>query len=435
MLISTLLLASVLLTPFDHATNSSYAVNSKTKEIILNDHSDSPQVPASCMKIVTTAAALQLLGPEMRFQTDLEYDGAIDRKGTLHGNLYIHGGGDPCLGSNKIPSVLNWEDQIQLWVSAVQKLGIKKIAGKVIGDATLWESALAVPSWNFEDLGNYYGAGASALSFHENYYTLTFKPGAALGSATGILRQDPPLPMIILFNEVTTGPLNSGDCACIYGSEFSLTQRIRGTIPIGVETFSIKGAIPDPAMSCSYLLSQALASSKIKVDQKDLIQSKERIVIHTTYSPPLKEIVYWTNQKSINLYAEHLLKKIGETVLNEGSTTAGVKAVTAFWHSQGIDLHGFNMADGSGLSRKNGITAKQLVAILLKMKESPHFPLFLNSLPETLPHCKAKSGSMSLIRGYAGFIDEIAFAILVNQSTDVDIKDKIKKILLELGEK
>ena len=427
-----IILTLLLLTPFDHATHSSYAINSKTQEILLDDHGDTAQVPASCMKLVTTAAALHLLDPEMRFQTDLECDGTIDSKGILHGNLYIRGGGDPCLGSNRIPSTFNWEEQIQLWVSAIQTFGIKKIEGKVIGDATLWEKALAVPSWDLEDLGNYYGAGASALSFHENYYTLTFKPGATVGASTDILRQDPPLPMITLLNEVTTGPLNSGDCACIYGSEFSLTQRICGTIPMGVTSFSIKGAIPNPAMSCSYLLSQALENSKITIDKKALAQHKKRLLIHTTHSPPLKEIIYWTNQKSINLYAEHLLKKMGETVLGEGSTSAGIKAVTTFWQSQGIDLKGFNMADGSGLSRKNRITAKQLVAILLKMKGSPHFPFFLKSLPEPLPHCKAKSGSMTLIKGYAGFIDEIAFAILVNQSSDVEIKDEIKKILLEL---
>ncbi len=94
------------------------------------------------VKAITTAVGLQILGPEMRFQTDLEYDGVIDHAGTLYGNLYIHGGGDPCLGSERTEGSLGWERQIESWVDAVQKLGVKKIEGDVIGDASRWENAL-----------------------------------------------------------------------------------------------------------------------------------------------------------------------------------------------------------------------------------------------------------------------------------------------------
>ena len=111
----------------------------------------------------------------------------------------------------------------------------------------------AVPSWGWEDLGNYYGAGASALTFHENLYTLYFQPGVE-GTAAKVLRIEPEMPALQLQNEVTTGPPGSGDRACIYGMEYALTQVVRGTVPAGVAEFSIKGSIPDPAAFTATLL-------------------------------------------------------------------------------------------------------------------------------------------------------------------------------------
>ncbi len=429
-MILTILLSTTLLlgdTSWDHATVSAYAVNTKTGDLVLSENGDKSLVPASCVKAITTATALQILGPETRFQTDLEYDGVIDKSGTLQGNLYIHGGGDPCLGSDRVEGSLAWDKQIDVWVEAVQKLGIKKIEGQVIADASRWEKALAPPSWIWEDLGNYYGAGACALSFHENLYTLTFKPGKEGEKAT-VLRLDPQIAGLLLENEVTTGPAGSGDQACIYGSEYSNIQHVRGTIPAGVEEFSIKGSIPDPANFCSRLFARALEGKGIVIEHQK-VDSANRIVFHTTVSPKVKDIVYWTNQKSINLYAEHLLKKMGEIVFNEGSTKAGIKAVTDYWLSKNIDLAGFNMADGSGLSRKNLVTAKQFVSILSQVKKSDVFPVLLRSLPEEAAHVKAKSGYMSLVRGYVGYADDVVFAIFVNQCLDPKASKKMQSLL------
>lgn len=431
----TLFLSSTLLlgqggSSWDPASVSAYAVDMKTGEVLLDENSGKSLMPASCMKVITTAAALEILGPETRFQTDLEYDGSLDKE-VLRGNLYIRGGGDPCLGSDRIEGSLSWSKQIEAWVAAVQKLGIQKIEGSILGDTTRWEKALAVPSWSWEDLGNYYGAGACALSFHENYYSLFFKPGLE-GEDAQILRSDPPISALTFQNEVKTGPAGSGDCACVFGSEFTPIQYVRGTIPAEVKEFSIKGAIPDPAALCAEIFEKALQSKGISIQHQKISPDKKRTVFHTTYSPTVKEIVYWTNQKSINLYAEHLLKKIGEVISKEGSTKAGIQAVTDFWRSKQIDLNGFNMADGSGLSRKNLVTAKQFVSILLEIKKSDFFPVFMQSLPQENDHTKAKDGRMSLVRGYVGYTDEVAFALLVNQCLDPKLTKKLK---LFLGDK
>ena len=413
----------------DHFIVSVYAVDMRTHQILLDRQSDISLIPASCMKLVTTGAAFSVLGPEMRFQTDLEYDGKIDASGVLHGNLYIRGGGDPCLGSERLG--LSWKMQIDTWVKAISDKGIKRIEGEIIGDATLWEKALAVPSWSFEDVGNYYGAGASALSFHENAYSLVFKPGQMVDTKAEILRIDPPISKLSITNEVKTGSVGSGDMACIYGLPYAFTQFVRGTVPAGVKEFVIKGAIPDPVAGCVDLLSKTLESKGIHIRHKEFQKQSKRIAFHTTHSPPIKDIVYFTNQKSINLYAEHLLKKLGEAIHNEGSTDAGIKAITHFWRSQEVDLDGFYMSDGSGLSRKNLITTKQLVTMLLKIKDSPHFPMFLESLPQKKNY-RAKSGYMSHVRSMAGYTDHIAFAIIVNHALDSQAKRAIENILSEL---
>lgn len=401
------------------AVVSAYAVDGQTGEVLLDDHSGKSLVPASCMKVVTTAAALHLLGPETRFCTTLEYDGNLDEQGVLHGNLYIRGEGDPCLGSERFAP---WHQQLDLWADAIEKLGVRRIEGAVIGDATAWEAQGAIGSWALEDTGNYYGASPSALSFHENSYSLTFQPGETVGSKTQILRLDPPIEGLTLHNEVLTGPVGSGDQACIFDSGFS-HQCVRGTLPLGVPEFTIKGAIPNPAATCAHLLSCHLAFRGISSATTSLAP-QPRTPFHTTLSPPVKEIVYWTNQKSVNLYAEHLLRKMGN-----GSTSEGIRAVTAFLTASGIDLKGFHMVDGSGLSRQNCITAKQLVSILLLMKDSP---LFLASLPQQSDGSVAKPGSMSRIRGLAGFKDNAVFAILINQTFDPDTRAKIHAALSSL---
>lgn len=423
--------------PINHALVSAYAVRCDTGEVLIAENCDLSMTPASCMKIVTTAAALQLLGSDSRFETGLEYDGFIDDEKVLHGNIYVRGGGDPCLGSDRIAGNPSWKEQLEVWVKAIQKLGIHKIRGRIIADATRWEKAFAVPSWSWEDLGNYYGVGASALSFHENCYSIFFMPGRKIGEPSTILRVDPPflgLTSLVIQNEVKTGPEGSGDCACIYGSEYSSIQCIRGTVPLGFDEFSIKGAIPDPAAFCADLLAKELQKAKIVVEEKEVEKQIQRTNIHITYSPTIKEIVYWTNQKSINLYAEHLLKRMGEVAYGEGSTASGLKAVTEFWVSQNINLDGFKIADGSGLSRKNLITTRQLVEILLKMKKSNLFPIFLESLPQKESYIKAKSGSMSLIKGYVGYTDKIAFAVIVNQClNDQAVQEKMNALLSEIS--
>ena len=279
-------------------------------------------------------------------------------------------------------------------------------------------------SWLWEDLGNYFGAGASALSFHENTYSLFFKPGA-LGSEAKIVKTEPSIARLELKNEVTTGPEDSGDQAWVFGSEFSFVQHVRGTIPAGVLEFSIKGMIPDPAVFCAELLESSLKQKGVVFHHQQKAP-KEKKIFHITSSPSVEEIVYVTNQKSINLYAEHLLKQIGVQTSGEGTCASGLSGLKAFLEKKGVPTSGMLLSDGSGLSQKNLLTARQLTTFLRAMKSSEHFSVFYDSLGEVKPGVKGKSGFNGLNFAFAGYKGEIAFAIIINHALDTKAsKEKI----------
>jgi D-alanyl-D-alanine carboxypeptidase/D-alanyl-D-alanine-endopeptidase (penicillin-binding protein 4) len=409
----------------DSSIVSVYAIDMQTGEILIDENSHLSLNPASCLKLLTTAAALHILGGDFRFQTHLEHDGVIDKNGVLHGNLYVRGGGDPCLGSDRIAGNLRWNEVIELLANKVRSTPIVRIDGEVIADSTLWETARAIPSWEWEDIGNYYGSGPCALSFHENAYSLTFEPGKKEGDLARIVRTDPPLDLHSFENHVTTGPAGSGDRACIYGSELAAIQRVSGTIPRAVPEFTIKGALPNPPALMVQLLKKELQKQGVSLDSHSLPSLKVRSPLLTLNSPSLSTIVHATHQHSINLYAEHLLRAIGN-----GSTSGGIQAITHFLDKLEIEKTGLLLADGSGLSRKNLITTKQLVSLLSKMHASS---LFVHSLPEIRKGVVAKSGSASLTRGCSGYVGRIAFAILINHCKNSAIAEqKIQATLSQL---
>ncbi len=176
----------------------------------------------------------------------------------------------------------------------------------------------------------------------------------------------------------------------------------------------------------------------------------------TTWSPKLIDIITLTNMYSINLYAEHLMNQIGVSKYKSGDTGSGTQATTLFWKENELDTDGFYVNDGSGLSRFNGVTARQLVAILKHMNESEHKELFIESLPiagksgtlRTLGRgtvaqgrVKAKSGTMTRVKSYAGYVTtknkrNIAFAIIANNynCSSFQMKKKMEKIIIKLAE-
>ena len=447
-------------------------IDVKSGEVLSDYNSAKAMIPASTMKTVTTASALAILGEDYRFQTTLEYDGNISN-GTLYGNVYIKGTGDPMLASDEVeedesPKVTKMNTLLSTFANELKKAGIIKIEGKIIGDDTYFNSTQATPSsWQWNDIGNYYGAGATALNFHENLYYLYFNRSTTVGASTSVKRIDPQLPYITFQNEVTVGKKGSGDNAYIFGAPNTFNRTVRGTIPPGNTEFKVKGSIPNPAFFAAYALMSKLEEHGITTLKTATTQQEEvrvgsasannRTVLYTYSSPMLKDICKRANHKSINLYCEALLKAIGKKVKNKGTTEDGVEAVLEFWENRGFDTETFFMEDGSGLSARNAVSAFSMAHLLSKIgRDDNLFPTFYNTLPiggkeGTLKslfknnkalgsRISAKSGSINRVRAYCGYAKTssgkvVSFSMIANNFTGSSghIRAKMEAIMLAIA--
>ena len=450
-----------------HAGLSVAVVDIASNNVIKGHNEDLVLTPASSLKVVTTACALQVLGPEFQFKTELQYDGAIDADGVLNGNLYIKGYGDPTLGSHHFEKVKNMEEVMNEFVNAIKSEGIKKVNGKIVGDASYFGSAVNGRSWLWEDLGNYYASGAWGLNIHENLHFLELQQVSGLGSQPKFNKIDPYIPNLMFVNELKSAAKGSGDQAYIFGSPYAYTRFIRGTIPIGSGPFTIKGSIPDPPFFAAFTLMEYLekngiettkdATSLLELNRVNQKYSKGK-VFHTFYtfkSPPLSEIVKETNLKSVNLYCEAMLRTMGMVIKKEGTAEAGLEVINDFLAKNGIDNEAFFMADASGLSMRNAVSAKQMASFMATISKDKNISsIFESSLPKAgetgtlkgmfkntvaVGKLKAKSGGMTRVRSYTGYATtqsgkQLSFSMIANNFTGKSstIRNKMEKLMIAI---
>ncbi len=439
------------------------AIDATTGKVVAGFNPNTAFAPASVQKIVSTATALEVLSPKYQFETTIEYSGSIDKNGTLNGDLFIRGGGDPTLGSPRFAGENSKNEFLKNWSKAIKKIGIKKIDGRIIGDAEIYSSATTPSSWTWGHLGNYFGAGTSGLTVYDNTYRLTFKSGAA-GKLTKILKTEPPMPAINFVNEVLSS-VKSGDNAYIFGAPYSNFRIVRGTIPMHRKEFTIRGSVPDPPLLAAQLLQRKLSEigiattdsattvRLIRLSNKKIRKDRKKIIL--LKSPQLSEIVKITNMRSFNLFAEHCLMHSSLALSGKADVKTGTRAMTNFWATKGIDVRGMYLADGSGLSRYNAITPSQIANIILYMhKKSRYTEAFESSLPiagesGTLRsmckgtiakgRVKAKSGSIRNVRAYAGLAETtsgktIVFAMIANNfhGSDRTIRKYFEQIMVKI---
>lgn len=444
-----------------------YAVDLSSKEVLAKHNQNLALAPASTQKLITTATTLEVLGANYRFKTKIEYTGNIDTtKRVLHGNLIIRGGGDPTLGSKYFTSSINKYSFLDKWASSVKEAGIDSITGYVIGDARIYDYDMVPPTWSWEDMGNYFGAGACGLTCFDNSYTLTFKTPTKIGDTTIITDISPEGNGLTFDNTVVSGKTRS-DLSYIFGAPYTYFRYIRGELPRAKNEYEVRGAMPDPAYYLTRKFCEKLDLYNVKIANTpttfrkspelangDTLKTK---AIHITYSPKLSEIIKKTNYISINLYAEHLLSHIAHKRKKEKGTKAACKFVENFWTAKGMDTGGMSLNDGCGLSRYNTVTAKQMVFLLDFMKnKSKNFDAFYNSMAivgkkgtvkymlrktSAAGNMRAKSGSIRSVRCYSGYVKtksgrEVAFSIMLNNfnCSSSKARKKIEKVLKALSD-
>ncbi len=435
---------------FEHAAIGISISDIQSGKSIFQTEPQLSLVPASIFKVVTTTTALEVFGPDFQFQTTLAYSGTI-KNDTLWGDLQIVGGGDPTLGSEYFPEGKLFLDD---WTKAIQEKGIKVIAGNLILDATIYENQTIPSTWIWEDLGNYFGAGASGISVFDNQYEIHLKSENSAGLHTKIVGIVPEIPGLDLKNEVLSSDQNR-DLSFVFGSPLDSRRIIRGTIPKNKSDFIVKASVPDPAALLENEFRKKLSAENIFISGETKYEKANNgNELTNTKSPALSEIIRITNHESVNLFAEHLLKQLAVKAFGLGTTDEGCKLVHQFWEEKGLDLDGFFVSDGSGLSRFNAITARQMVEILNYMaNESRWSEEFSKSLPtvgngtirsfnvSNFPNksLRAKSGSMTRVRCYAGYLNSISgkqfsFTIMLNNfsCSQAEAGRKIEEILVEL---
>jgi serine-type D-Ala-D-Ala carboxypeptidase/endopeptidase (penicillin-binding protein 4) len=413
---------------------------------------------ASILKLVSTATALCVLSPTYRYQTFIEYDGSLIDS-VLQGNIYIRGTGDPSFGSAR--AGMNFQEITNFFVQKIKDFGVKKIDGYIIGDGTVFPENTLADSWIWGDVGNYYGAGVSGLNVNENLYQVYFKQNNILGNYAPVSRFTPELPNLFYTSKVTTAERNSGDNVNIYNTPFSNTILLQGTIPVGNDEFSVKGSLPDPAYFFAFHLQKNFIASGGNIVNPTLpfqtykIQNgyypKQRVQIYAYDSPPISTLAKECNFHSINLYADALLKTVGYSISKDASFESSVNATKQVWSQKGVDLQGFMIRDGSGLSPSGVLTANNLADILYTMKSDYAFNDFYTSIPivgqtgtvqnlakgsKAAGNVRAKSGSISNTRAYAGYFTTIngelmSFSLIVNRYAD-GADRKVRKFLEEI---
>ncbi|MBP7506202.1 MAG: D-alanyl-D-alanine carboxypeptidase/D-alanyl-D-alanine-endopeptidase [Prolixibacteraceae bacterium] len=439
----------------ENASVSIYVSESKTGKTLLASDPQLCITPASTLKLITSATALQLSGSDYTFKTIIWTDGMISN-GTLSGNLIITGGGDPTLGSSLFNKNNEKKKFLSEWVHAIKIAGIDTITGNITIDPFIFSDQDIPRTWIWEDIGNYYGAAAKGIALYDNTFEIIFNTSDTIGRKTEIVKYSPQIPDLTLKNEVISSS-ETRDNAYIFGSPYDNFRIIKGTLPTGKKGFSVKASIPDPAKLLAYELKEMMKDSLINVagsyevkKQIDFDKIDESKKILEWKSPPLSEIIEKLNHESINLYAEHLLKHIGLTVKGKGTSADGIIAIKEFWTNRGVDTKTLFMADGSGLSRFNAVTAKNLVDILDYMyQKSPYYNVFLKSIPvsgqqgtqknyfqDSFLKGKAhlKTGSMTRVRSFAGYMttqsgNDVSVAIIINNYTgsSFEIKKLIEK--------
>ncbi len=388
--------------------------------LILEHNSNQRLVPASTQKLLTTTSALFMLGHDFLYETTIQHDGEITDDGVLQGNLYIKGSGDPAFGTFAMHDSLALDSVYAGWAEALRAEGIERIDGHIIADEGVFDEEMVPPRWLWSHIGNYFGAGSSGLTVHENEYTVYFDAGDALGDPAWVSHTDPLIAKMTFVNDVTTGPIGSGDQVYIYGAPYAAERHLTGTVPLGARGFPVRGSMPDPPHFAAQRLKDYLVANGIDVsgqatthrraDLDGVIPLDTREDIASWTSPTLFDIIYRTNMSSVNTYAENLLKTIGHADQDEGSRKAGLKAITDYWDAYGMEPDLGSLHDGSGLSTSNRLTPGQLITVMAAAAHHPTFNILFHSLPlagysGSLAHHLRGSASEGVLRAKSGFLN------------------------------
>ena len=406
-------------------------VDAQSGEPLFEKNPDSYFVPASNMKLFTTALALAKLGPDYNFHTTLETRGAVSSDGTLSGDLILVGRGDPNLSNRKFPFELKEEfdgppEKVLIKLAdALVAHGVKEISGDVIGDDSYFPRERYPNGWEIDDMVWEYGAAISAIVVDDNTVTLTMTPGEKMGDPVQA-SVSPLTPDFTLQNDVTTSEPG-------LKSDLTLTREpganlvvVRGTLPAKSSSRKLVLAIEEPAQHAASLLAALLAERGVKLDGKIRAvhvaesDTTPRAILAEHISVPLGDSVKLVNKISQNLHTEMLLRTAARQNGVWITPEDMLKTPQDFYASAGIAVDDVIQTDGSGLSRHDLVTPRAIVTLLKYAQGQTWFAPYYASLPVAgidgslqdrmkgtvaAGRIHAKTGSVEHVRTLSGFAE------------------------------
>jgi D-alanyl-D-alanine carboxypeptidase/D-alanyl-D-alanine-endopeptidase (penicillin-binding protein 4) len=423
---------------------------------------DSAMSPASNMKLLTSAAALRELGPDYRFRTWLLTDGVV-ADGTLQGDLVLYGTGDPGISDRFYPTK---EAVFEELADQLLQLGITRVTGDLVGDASFFPGPLRPSGWEPEDLNDHFAAAVSALSFNENVLSLRVEPAESSGLPPAVYTL-PEHAGLAVDNQATT---TEGKGSLLIGRDDPLAPVvIQGGIQRGGRPAWREITVSDPAaFSLSvfrFVLesrgAQVLGGERVVTLPRDsrvggsrvtapaLQRARRTRILATHVSPPLRDYLAVMNKKSNNLFAELVFRGLGRDRLGTGSPEASARAVAASLAPLGVDTAGLRQLDGSGLSAGNRVRAATFVDLLSRMASSEDWGEFWATLPEAgnrrelgrmyrtpaAGNLRAKTGTIQGVSALSGVVqsqdgERLAFSIIVNGTPSTT---RAKRVENEIG--
>jgi len=398
---------------FSHAIWGVEIRSLKTGETLFKINSDKLFIPASNQKLFITSSALLLLGSQYKYHTNFYVNGQIVN-GVLYGDLLIQGSGDPTVEIDE----KSGKSVFKNWADSLKQKGIKKITGNLIGDDGAFEETTLGEGWQW-DLNNYwFAAPFGALSFNQNSekvileYTVESLPVKLIYDATTSPNT--------FVNKVRSLP-NLSRASIEYSKDpCSNIVTLFGGFPKKDSPFEVRIAIDNPTDYFLSNLKHYLKQNGIDISG-DIVDAsfqvtdtdyKEMKMLFIHKSPELKEIVTKINKLSNNFYAEQLFRTLGFEFYGFGSAENGVKAIKDLLKTMGINPENLSLVDGSGISRLNLVTPKQIVNLLSYMYVSGEFDSFFESLPiagtdGTLSDRMRKTSAEGNVRGKTGFMENV----------------------------
>ena len=426
-------LASLLASKVRNGTWGAMVISLTSGDTLFSRNAGMSLNPASTLKLYTTALAFDQLGPDHRFTTDVLKSGVL-ANGTLNGNLVIRGGGDPALSRRYFDGDGN--GPMRALARQVAEAGIRRITGDVIGDANAFEPKPVPDGWLNRYLHASYAARVSALSLNENLIHVVVTPGRA--GQPGVVRLEPATTAFSVTNSSSTRSKSRSAQVTVTGGEDGLI-RVKGWIGTSSEPRVYGLVVSDPALFTTGAFVRALRDEGVIVDGRARLGTTPvgSAKVVSLPSPPLAELAGVMNRESINHYAELIFRNAARQAspVGIGSASMGNALLRDFMQLRvGSVPQDVFVADGSGLSTLDRVTARSMVKLLSYAHRAPWSRQFHESLPvagreETLRlrmrgtpaqgNLHAKTGTTNDVVALSGYVaartgEILAFSFLYN---------------------